>query len=130
MSDVVLDASALLALLLDEPGGSGAAERMHGAWIGAVNLAEVVGRLVDGGVPEDACREALGGLDLRVVPFDESAAYAAGALRASTRKAGLSLGDRACLALARRLDRPALTADRAWSRLRVGVEIEILRRSR
>ena len=130
MSSVVLDASALLALLLDEPGGDAVSQRLEGAAVSTVNLAEVVGRLVDGGVPVDECRDALGGLGLDTVPFDETTAFAAGALRPATRNAGLSLGDRACLALAMQLDRPALTADRAWKRLRLGVEIELVPRPR
>ena len=130
MSEVVLDASALLALLLEEVGGTELADRAAGAAISSVNLAEVVGRLADRGVPPDVCRDELGGLDLAVVPFEEDAAYTAGTLRPITRKAGLSLGDRACLALAMQLDRPALTADRVWSSLRVGVEVEILPRAR
>ena len=130
MSDVILDASALLAVLLDEPGGAEVAHRIEGASISSVNLAEVVGRLVDGGAPAATCREVLSALDLRVVPFDEDAAHAAGALRPLTRRAGLSLGDRACLALAMQLDGTALTADRAWKSLRVGVKVEVLARAR
>jgi len=130
VSSVVLDASALLALLQDEAGAEIVAARLPEAVISAVNLAEVAGRLVEAGVPIEQCRDALTGLALDVVPFDEEAAYVASELRPATRRAGLSLGDRACLALAMRLDRPALTADRAWKRVRVGVTVELLSRGR
>lgn len=128
VSEVVLEASALLALLLQKPGGDSVAAQLPAASISAVNLAEVVGRLLDAGVPADECREALAGLALDVVPFDEAAAFATGALRPLTRRAGLSLGDRACLALAMRQDRTALTADRAWKRRKLGIPIELLPR--
>ena len=130
MSDVVLDASALLAVLQRERGAEAVAGRLTGAAISAVNLSEVAGRLVEAGVPDDACREALAGLALDVVPFDEEQAFEAARLRRETRRAGLSLGDRACLALALRRGVPALTADHAWKRVRCGVEIEVVRTRR
>ena len=102
-----------------------------GAWISAVNLAEVVTRLVDQGYDEEEAHEDLASFVLEVVPFDEELAYRAGLLRTVTRPAGLSLGDRACLALAERLDLPALTADRSWATLqldtRLGIRVEVVR---
>jgi ribonuclease VapC len=117
MSDdpVVLDASALLALLQDEPGAERVAELLSGAAMSAVNLSEVVAKLIDHGMPAADVREALDGLPLDVHAFDREAAFAAGELRRITRGAGLSLGDKACLALAARLDVAAVTADRAWA---------------
>ncbi|MBI2872580.1 MAG: type II toxin-antitoxin system VapC family toxin [Chloroflexi bacterium] len=112
MPEAVLDASALLALLNAEPGAEVVAAALPQAAISAVNLSEVVAKLADAGMPEAAVREALQGLALDVVPFDTDQAYEAGLLRSSTRGVGLSLGDRACLGLARRLNVPALTADR------------------
>ena len=127
MSDFVLDASALLALVQAEPGSDRVAEVLDRAVISAINLAEVVGRLADRGLPGQAIRAQLGRLDLGVVAVDEDLAYAAGLLRPVTRKLGLSLGDRVCIALARRFGAIALSADRAWARLDVGVQVELVR---
>lgn len=113
----VLDASALLALLQDEPGADIVASHLPGCVMSAVNLSEVVAKLAERGVPPAELRAALDGLDIDVRPFDVEAAYEAGELRRSTRDAGLSSGDRACLAVAVRLGVPALTADRAWARV-------------
>ena len=114
MAEIVMDASVLLAFLNDEPGGDVAGDRISVAVISALNLAEVVGKLGEAGMPETAIRDALGGLELTVVPFDSELAYSAGMLQPATRSHGLSLGDRACLGLTVHLDLPALTADRAW----------------
>jgi PIN domain nuclease of toxin-antitoxin system len=127
VNPVVVDASALLALLNGEPGAERVAERLPAAAIGTVNLAEVVAKLADAGVPEVQLRQVLNGLGLDVHPFDMDQAWEAGLLRARTRTLGLSLGDRACLALGLALGRPVLTADRSWSKLRVGVEILTVR---
>jgi PIN domain nuclease of toxin-antitoxin system len=129
VSDLVLDASALLALVQDEPGGERVlhyiAERSCVA--SSVNIAEVVSRLVDQGGSDEAIAAIVASLDLEVLPFDEQDAIASGTLRRATRGQGLSLGDRACLALARKLAIPAVSADRAWHGLDVGVELEMLR---
>jgi ribonuclease VapC len=98
-----------------------------GAAISAVNLSEVASRLGLAGMPESLIREALDPLGLDVVPFDQELAYQAAELMTHTRAAGLSLGDRACLALARRLGLPAVTADRAWARLKLDVQIRVIR---
>lgn len=128
MSDVVLDASSILAVLNEESG----AERVEaairaGAAVSTVNLSEVIAKLADSGLDEEAVREALGNVQMAVVSFDDDLAYRAGLLRPLTRGVGLSFGDRACLALAQRLGLPAMTADRAWSDLAVGVTIEVIR---
>ncbi|MGN6372160.1 MAG: type II toxin-antitoxin system VapC family toxin [Solirubrobacteraceae bacterium] len=125
----VLDASALLAYLRDEPGAEVVAEAIaDGAVVSTVNLAEVFSRTADRGVDPTKLaaqlRESglLGGA-LTVEQFTVDDAIEAGRLRPMTRDAGLSLGDRACLALARRLDSPALTADTAWIDAAHGVEL-------
>ena len=125
MSDgpVVIDASALLALLQGEPGADVVAGLLIRGVMSAVNLSEVVAKLTEHGMPAEAARTALDGLPIDVHPFDREAAHSAGELRSVTRSAGLSLGDRACLALAMRLGVTAVTADRAWASLgeRIGV---------
>jgi ribonuclease VapC len=128
----VLDASALMAALNGEPGGDNVQEVMTtGAVISAVNFAEVVTKLVERGLDLEAVHAALDVIPLEVVPFDEEQAYRAGLLRAATRRAGLSLGDRACLALAAQLGLPAMTADRAWATLSLdaqfGIQIDVIR---
>jgi ribonuclease VapC len=123
----VLDASALLCLLFDEPGADRVEAVLYGACISAANYAEVIGKLVDRGqAPEEAVAD-LRELDLDVVPFDRAHGEAAGALRATTREAGLSLGDRACLALAASREAVAVTTDRAWKRLKVEIDVEVVR---
>jgi PIN domain nuclease of toxin-antitoxin system len=129
----VLDASALLAHLRDEPGADVVAEAIaSGAVISTVNLAEVFSRVADRG--EDPAKLAAGlirsGLldgAITVEPFTAADAIDTGRLRPLTRDAGLSLGDRACLALARRLDAPALTADTDWQGVAHGVELRLIR---
>jgi ribonuclease VapC len=127
VNDVVLDASALLAVLRTEPGAERVEPYLEGARIGAVNLSEVVAKLIDDGVPEAEIHRAIGRLELDVHAFDAQHAYVAGILRRSTRAFGLSFGDRACLALVQSLGTLALTADRSWSRLDFGIAIEVIR---
>lgn len=127
MSDPVLDASALLAVLLRERGAEVVLDLLPGAVIGAVNLAEVVAKLQERGFPDDETEQSIADLDLPVVPFDEGLAMAAGKLRLRTRSAGLSLGDRACLALAMARGSPAVTTDRSWAGLDLGVEVIVAR---
>jgi ribonuclease VapC len=127
LSRVVLDASALLALLQDEPGAKEVAESIPGAVISTVNLSEVISKLIEKGVPEQAVRAALKELELEIYPFSEDLAYGAGILRPSTRSLGLSLGDRACLALGQQLALPILTTERNWRDLRLEVEVRLIR---
>lgn len=124
---VVLDSSALLCLLNGEVGAAKVAEAMPLAAIGAVNLAEVMAKLRERGLTAEEAEEALGGLQLDVRPFTAAQARAAGHLRPATRALGLSLGDRACLALAAELGATALTTDRAWAALGAHAEVEVLR---
>jgi PIN domain nuclease of toxin-antitoxin system len=127
VSEAVLDASALLALLNGEPGAETVAGILQSAAISAVNLSEVVAKLAEAGMPEVAIRQALDGLALEVSPFDAGQAYQAGTMRPLTMAAGLSLGDRACLALAQARKVPALTADTAWRGLDLGIEVQVIR---
>jgi ribonuclease VapC len=124
VNDVVLDASALLAVL--RAGAKWAEPRLGGAAIGAVKLSEVVAKLAEDGVPDAQIRLAIGRLELDVHVFDANHAYTAGILRGATCALGLSLGDRACLTLAQSLGALALTADRSWPRLDLGIAIEVV----
>ncbi|HEX8302539.1 type II toxin-antitoxin system VapC family toxin [Sphingomonas sp.] len=125
----VLDASAVLAMLLDEPGAAEVQEALLGACISAVNLAEVVSTLVNRGLSGAIAREAIAGIDITTIAADRDQAIDAGILRAFTAQAGLSLGDRFCLSLARRLRLPVLTADSAWRQVEaeVGVSVHLIR---
>ena len=130
MSSAVLDASALLACVHHEPGEEVVIDALlRGAVMSSVNFSEVVARLSDGGMPADEIRETLGSFQFEVVPFGEEAALGAGLLRSATRRAGLSLGDRACIELALSSGTPALTGDRAWRDVSsiLGVEVEVFR---
>jgi PIN domain nuclease of toxin-antitoxin system len=127
MSEVVLDASALLAWLRGEEGADVVETQLDGARISAVNLAEVGSVLTAAGMPAEEAREVLDAIRLVVCPFDEALAHEVARLKALTRKARLSLGDRACLALAARDGVPALTADPSWAALNVGIAIELIR---
>jgi ribonuclease VapC len=124
---VVLDASAVLALLQGEAGAGRVAAALEAAAISAVNLSEVAAKLAEAGVPEGAARDALDALGMEVVVFEAELAWAAGRLRTLTRAAGLSLGDRACLALGSARSARVLTADRAWIGLVPGVRVEVIR---
>ena len=123
----MLDASALLALLNRESGYEEVAGAIPHAAISAVNFSEVVAKLADNGMPEEEIREALEGLALEVHGFGRELAYDTGLLRPTTKSSGLSLGDRACLALGNQLELPVLTADRAWEGLSVEAEIRLVR---
>ena len=126
MSEWVLDASAALAVLQQEPGEERVEQALaDGAVISAVNLSEVVAKLADRGMPEAEIRADITRLRLDVAPFNGVDAFAAGLLRPATRAAGLSLGDRACIALGRRSRLPVLTADIAWTALDLGPGVEI-----
>ena len=124
---VVLDASALLAMLNDEPGGDHVVTVLPLAMISTVNLSEVVAKLAEHGMPEPVIQSALEGLGLRVIDFDRAMAYRCGMLRSMTKTLGLSLGDRACIALGMQRDTAVVTADRAWSQLDLGIDVRVIR---
>lgn len=111
----VLDASALLALLQDEPGAEVVEPRIESSIISAVNWSEVAQKSLDRGVEVGDLREDLGALGLEIAPFTTGDAEAAAALRGPTAHLGLSVAALACLALAGRLGKEALTTDGSWS---------------
>jgi ribonuclease VapC len=128
----VIDASALLALIKEEPGADRVEEAVtHGAFISAVNWAEVLARLVAGGRdPHEVTAMALPGGPatlLQLVPFDDEHARESARLARFTQSLGLSLADRAALALAKIHRLPVLTTDRAWKSLRLPIRIEVIR---
>lgn len=124
---VVLDSSAILAIIFGEPGEERALGIVRSALVSAVNLSEAAAKMNERGFAAHETRSLLGGLGFAVTPFDEADAYAAGALRQATRGAGLSFGDRACLALAMRENLAVATADRAWTGLEIPVGVELIR---
>lgn len=124
---IILDASVVLAGLRDEPGAEAFWARALGSRICSVNLAEVISKLIDMGSDPDVAYEDVEALRLDVVPLDADTALLAGRLRVDTRHRGLSLGDRACLALAIRENRTALTADRNWADLDLPCKVELIR---
>ena len=125
--EYVLDASAVLALIFAERGHQTVEPLLPVAAIGAVNAAEVLTRLIRLGATAPDAAKALDELHLRVRPFGLEDALAAARLDAVSRACGLSLGDRACLALAQRLGVPAVTADRNWRTPKLGVRVRLLR---
>jgi ribonuclease VapC len=127
VDDVVLDASALLALMNGEPGGEDVEPMVPRAVMSAVNMAEVVGKLADGGLPEASIRAALGVLGVSVMNLDAEQAFEVGLLRNRLAGSGLSLADLCCLSLAARLNAPAVTADRVWAGVKAGAEIVTIR---
>ncbi len=124
----VFDASAVLMVIFEEPG----ADRVEGLWtkgdnlLCAVNYAEVVAKLAERGMGDADIATVFEGIPLDVIPFDRRSAHMAGLLRPATKALGLSLGDRACLALGMVREARVVTADRAWEKVK-GVEIEVIR---
>jgi PIN domain nuclease of toxin-antitoxin system len=125
--DLVLDASALLAMLNGEPGQERVAGSLPSSCISAANLAEVVAGLINRGLPADRARQTTQALTIDTVPLERDQALLAGVLREATRQFGLSLGDRCCLALALTLGLPVLTTDRDWAHLDLGVDVRVIR---
>ena len=127
MTTHVADASAILAMLDREPGHQRVEAALAETVMSTVNLAEIVTSLINKGIPAADARSTTESLEIETVPLDRELALAAGVLREGTRSHGLSLGDRACLALGRHLALPVLTADRTWADLDVGIEIQLIR---
>jgi PIN domain nuclease of toxin-antitoxin system len=117
----------VLAHLGQEPGSERAEEFFGDALLSAINHAEVVTKLVERGADLPLIRTALARYGIEIVAFEEDQAERAGALRAETRGLGLSLGDRACIALAIRFALPVLTADKMWKALDLPIEVQLLR---
>lgn len=121
------DASALLAFLFGEAGHEEVAEIIEDSGSSSVYLAEVISRFARDGHNADLVHQQIAGSGIEIIPFlGEDAALEAG-LALATRELGLSLGDRACLALALRYGVPALTADPVWARLGLPVEVRVIR---
>lgn len=127
MTSVVLDTSAILAYVNGEPGADDVAAVMGDAVISAVNYAEAVTTLVKNGMSLPLVRTTLGIAGLEVVDFDRGLAEVTGAMFPKTKPFGLSLGDRACLALAGRKGVHAMTGDRIWSELGAEFKIRLIR---
>jgi len=123
----VLDASALLAVILKEPGVVVARERLPHASISTVNVAEALSRCVDKGVAPALAETLIRTEQVTVVDFDLALARAAAELRPMTKARGLSLGDRACIATATRANATVVTADRAWKTLDLPCPVELIR---
>ncbi len=129
MPRTVLDASAVLAVLFREPGADLIQEHYAQAVVSSVNLSEVAAKLCDYGMGTADVEELLSGLGLEIRSFDEAQALVAGSLRKPTRSRGLSLGDRACLALGIAEGVAVVTTDRNWSVVSrtVGVQVIVAR---
>ena len=130
MNRIVLDASALLAILHEEPGAEmfkQEFELLENATMSTVNVAEAYGKLVGSGIGAEDAWEAVIAPVPEILEFDREQAKIAGSLVPQTRSLGLSLGDRACLALGIALKAPVYTADRAWRDLRLEVSIHVIR---
>lgn len=131
MSEAVLDSSALLAVLLAEPGAEQVMATLPGALLSTVNLAEIITKLRERGMPVDEAREAVEATGVEIVDYRLEDALQTADLRPATPAAGLSMGDRACLALACSRRLPAITADQAWAKVaRAGItdlEITLIR---
>lgn len=129
MATSLLDASAILAALYEEPG----CDRVHealiaGAAMSTVNVAEVSAHLRAHDWRSDQVKDVVEDLGIDILPFDRTTALLSGAYRPRTHHLGLGLGDRACLATARRQRLPVLTADRAWGRVKLrGVNVILIR---
>ena len=127
MTTFVMDSSAALAILLGEAGSEAAIALLPNSRCSTVNATEIITRLIDKGRSQERAAEDFYSLGMTVVDFDEALSVHAGYLRPATRHKGLSLGDRACLAVAIRDNATAVTADRSWADLEVGCKIEVIR---
>jgi PIN domain nuclease of toxin-antitoxin system len=127
VADWVLDASAVLAFLQDEPGAGSIEAKLQRSIISSVNLAEVVSKLTDRGLSTHDTRAMIGDLGFEIATVDAALGMRAGLLRRDTRAFGLSLGDRICLALAEREGLPALTRDGAWKGVPLDIEVITVR---
>ncbi len=127
MSQVVFDTSVILAWLHSEPGADQIAPLIPFAVLGAVNAAEAQSKLVRDGVDLKVAWESVVASVPIILPFDATSAETAGSLIRKTQPYGLSLGDRACLALGMTLNAPVYTTDRAWAQLQLGIPIHLIR---
>jgi ribonuclease VapC len=123
----VLDASAVLAVFRNERGGGTVVEISRGAILSAVNLAEVLARLVEEGASTEQIVDDIARLEIAIRPFDAATAAEAARLRPLTKHRGLSLADRACLGLGYLQSLPVYTADRLWADLDLGIDVRLIR---
>lgn len=123
----ILDASALLALVFDEPGADVVARLAGGSSILSVNFSEVIQRVISIDGNPDRAEEAVDRLEIEVFSFDRKLARIAAELRQPTAFIGASFADRACLSLGLLTGRPILSSDRAWAKLDLGIEIRMIR---
>lgn len=124
---IVLDASVILAVLGREHGSEVISRYLGNTAVSTVNLAEVQGKLMTRGVPEEEAWEGALSLAAEIVDFNSEQARLAGTLLPQTQHLGLSLGDRACLALGILLKAPVYTTDRAWKNLKLGIKVHLIR---
>ncbi len=124
---IVLDASALLAFLLNEPGGAEVSSRLDEACISTANLAEVLSKSEERGGDAKALLSQIARTPIEVAPLSVGVALAAARLRPRTKTSGLSLGDRICLALAQERRCEAWTADKRWASLKLGIAVHLIR---
>jgi ribonuclease VapC len=127
VTKAVLDASALIALLGNEPGAEKVMAVLGESCISSVNLAEILGKMSEYKESLEAVSRQIERLDIMVIPFDTEQAKIAASFWKVTRPAGLSLGDRACLALAKKLSLPAYTTDKEWLKCDIGVKVVKIR---
>jgi PIN domain nuclease of toxin-antitoxin system len=122
----VLDTSALLAMMQDAPGGSLVGVKLHNSAISTLNLTEVLDYCNEHDLPTTSMVKDLRALGLEIHPFTEEDAHHVADLGTRLERQ-LSVADRACVALAHRLSLPALSADRSWKQLDLGIEVRVLR---
>ena len=127
MSVLILDTSALIAILLGEPGQERAAALVEGALLSSVNLAEIMTKCIEFDFSENVALNYIQASDITVIDFNQALAVTAGQLRKRASSGVLSLGDRACIATALHHRGTAVTADRIWATLDLGCPVELIR---
>jgi len=127
MAEFVLDSSAVIAFLQREPGADMVGKVIERSMVSTVNVAEITGKLLQFGFTADEAVESMKSLPVRKLPFDLQLALGAGTMWLRSKGLGLSLGDRACLALAESSGLPAMTADKRWAKFRSTIEIRLIR---
>ena len=127
----VLDSSALLAVTQGEKGSDYVMDLMEttDCVVSSVNMAEVASKMLEFGLPSQELKRAIGQFIVDVIDFNQEQAFMCAELRPLTKSAGLSLGDRACLGLAKLMDATAVTSDRSWMNIAetVGVKVQLIR---
>jgi len=123
----VLDSSAVLAVIFNEPGGEKIVDLLQGGLLSTVSLAEIHTRLLLDGRPADFAWNRILSMGFEVCFFDDEQARLAAEMIGKTRPFGLSLGDRACLALAIQRKAKVYTTDRVWKNFALGIDVELIR---